>query len=210
LTGKDTLSPYTQAELERLKPASVYIVGDTPSVPAHIYEAIKSLDFAPHVIRIGGKDRYETARMIAEETIRITNRALTEVIITKGLDFPDALASSPFAYMKQIPVLLSQTEALSKDTRDFLITNNITSAVVLGDEKSIAPTARATLTQMGIELVSIGGRDRYETARLITEGLLNRYQITPSLIGVAKATDFPDALAGSASVGARGGILVLT
>ncbi|MCL2504202.1 MAG: cell wall-binding repeat-containing protein, partial [Coriobacteriia bacterium] len=50
----------------------------------------------------------------------------------------------------------------------------------------------------------------YETAEAIARHALDNSLATKGFIGVATGSNFPDALAGGAAAGARGGILVLT
>ena len=52
----------------------------------------------------------------------------------------------------------------------------------------------------------IVGSDRYDTAARVA----GVFFVNPTMIGVASGTNFPDALAGGAHIGMRGGPLLLT
>ena len=56
----------------------------------------------------------------------------------------------------------------------------------------------------------VAGADRYETAARIATFGLERGLATGSYIGVATGSNYPDALAGGAVVGAENGVLLLT
>ena len=61
-----------------------------------------------NVIRIAGKDRFETAEKIAEKVIELGGNS-EEYALANGLNFPDALFLSPFCIKNDIPLLLYDT-----------------------------------------------------------------------------------------------------
>jgi putative cell wall-binding protein len=210
ITEGSSLNASTQNELMRLKPATVYIAGGTGSVFPSVEAALKSLSFSPDVIRIGGTDRMETSRMLAEETDKARTNSSNHVFLAAGTNFADALAVSPFAVKEKMPVLLTDSDTLSADADRYITQSSISSVTILGGTASVFGAIETQLKDRGIAVERIGGTDRYETAAMIAIELCSRYNINPSVIGIAKGTDYPDALCGGAALGQNSGILLLT
>lgn len=55
----------TLAELNRLAPETIYIVGGTAVVSQAVEDALVALSFAPTVVRIAGTNRYDTAATLS-------------------------------------------------------------------------------------------------------------------------------------------------
>jgi len=70
LTDKDSLTPETLAELKRLGVKNVYIVSGTAVISEMIEFQLAKEGIA--TLRLGGKDRYETAVNIAKELHKIS------------------------------------------------------------------------------------------------------------------------------------------
>jgi putative cell wall-binding protein len=88
------------AEIRRLEPSTVVIVGDETAVPVHVQQEIETL--APSVRRIGGSDRYSFAANFAADqwpggAVRSTR---------PGDLYPDALAAGPMSWVANGPLLL--------------------------------------------------------------------------------------------------------
>lgn len=91
LTKGETLQPSTAAELTRLKPKRIVVVGGPDVVSNTTQQQLGSL--APEVVRLAGADRYETARAVTRD-MRGTREAAMVALAT-GTDFPDALSAGP-------------------------------------------------------------------------------------------------------------------
>lgn len=108
LTRGDTLQPATAAELTRLKPQRIVVVGGPDVVSSAAQQQLRSL--APAVVRLAGADRYETSRAVARD-MRGTREAAM-VSLATGADFPDALSAGPsVAALGGSLVLVGQTLA---------------------------------------------------------------------------------------------------
>jgi putative cell wall-binding protein/uncharacterized protein YkwD len=212
LTPKNNLDNYTRAQITRLKPQTVYIAGGTGAVSAKVQEQIAALAVHPKVKRISGEDRYATALNIAREAISLDSTTPTELFLATGESFPDALAVSPFAVQKNIPVLIIPASGITTAVKQFIASNGIKAVTILGGTHAVsAKTQSALATLLGARNVSrLDGSTRYETAARIVNDLLARYQITPTVVAVGSGESFPDALSGGASLGARGGVVLLT
>ena len=98
----------TEAALGDLGIEQVVILGGTAAVGEDVADELESLTGnAP--IRVAGENRFGTAAEVlafAQDTAELA-WAPTEVLVTSGLNFPDALAGGPLGGERQAPILLS-------------------------------------------------------------------------------------------------------
>ncbi|HEX9550698.1 MAG TPA: M14 family zinc carboxypeptidase [Candidatus Limnocylindrales bacterium] len=139
ITRRDALPAPIAAELRRLAPARVVIVGSTGVVSDAVAAAIRS--FVPTVERASGPNRYATAVDIGARLLPDA----TSVVIATGLNFPDALAAVPLAGSLGAPILLVEPEAVPSVTRDALIARAPTGIAVIG---STAAVGQITLGEL--------------------------------------------------------------
>lgn len=163
--------------------------------------------YAPKVGRLGGANRFDTARLISTQ---FPGGADT-VYLASGFSFADALAGSPAAARGQVPstlssdgrpapVLLVALDGIPTATRTALDTLRPTSIVALGGERAVPEAILRGLRSQGYAVQRVAGDDRYGTAAKIA--LLSGSDVP--LVYVASGADpsYPDALAG-ASAAAR-------
>lgn len=196
LTGRDQLAAEARAELERLRPDRVILVGGHAALGAEVEAGVAALPWlgAGAVTRIAGADRYDTAARIAARIVPDLRR---EVFLATGTAFPDALAGAALAARWQAPVLLTAPDHLPAPTRDALAgaTAPLDELVVLGGTAAVTTDVADEAGRVaGVAPRRIAGRDRYETAGAVAAHV-------PSFTHAVVATgrDFPDALAGVAA-----------
>lgn len=199
LTNRTGVPAATLAELRRLEPASIVLVGGTPTVSASVED---ELELIASVTRIAGADRYETSAMIAEHAFTTAAQAMAAT----GRNFADALAAGPVAALLDAPVLLvnGQHEP-GASTRDALRSLGVQHIVVVGDTPSVDAATMASLSETRTS-ERIAGATRYETAARLSQ----EFAAPASSVYVASGAMFPDALAASAVAGASGFPLLLT
>lgn len=201
LTRPTALSSATRAELERLEPAQVVIVGG----PAAVLPAVEAqiADLGADVTRHEGGDRYETAAAIAGTYETGAER----VYLASGEQYPDALVGSAAAAIDGAAVLLTRADHLPEATGDALAALAPTEVVILGGTVAISEEiAELVAEQSGAEVTRVGGLDRYATAQQLAE----RFESPVDLAFVASGVDYPDALTGAAVAGSRGLPILLT
>lgn len=181
-TNRLTLTSETAAEITRLKPGKVVILGGTVAVSPEIEEQLRQ-SYA--VQRIGGFDCYETAAKIAAEL-----GYKGKVVIATGEDFHDALVAAPLAAYKGIPMLLTEKNGLPSSTTAALEMIAPTETIVVGKSDAVSDAVLAGLTNAQ----RFSGSDYYETATIAAE----KFGADVSKIFFATGKDFPDALSGSA------------
>lgn len=106
------------------------------------------------VVRIAGKDRFETAEKIAEKVIELGGNA-NEYALANGLNFPDALSGGAYCGKFKLPLLLTDGKSVPEKFKDKPVT-------VFGGEGVVNPE--------GINLKKrLAGKDRFETSYKIAE-----------------------------------------
>ncbi len=201
LTRPTALSSATRAELERLAPENVVIVGGPGAVLPGVEEDIAEL--GAEIVRHEGQNRYETAAAIAGEYGSDTER----VYLASGVTYPDALVGSAAAAIEEAPVLLTRPDHLPEATATALAALEPTEVVLLGGPIAISEDVADLVDEAtGAEVTRVGGGDRYETAGLLAE----RFEGPVDLSFVASGADYPDALTGAAVAGSREVPILLT
>ncbi|NYF09532.1 putative cell wall-binding protein [Leifsonia sp. AK011] len=185
------------AEIARLSPAKIVVVGGEPSVSASVYTQLTAM--TDSITRLGGADRYETSRMLAEYAFGDSGASLA--YIATGTKFPDALAAGGAAGAQDAPVILvnGSTGDLGTATADLLGDLGVTDTRVLGDVNSISDDMFYDIDQL-TNAVRLAGSNRYETARAINADAFD----TAEHAFLSTGANFPDALAGSAWAGKSG------
>ncbi len=127
LTRTGSLPAVVAAELARLDPDAVYILGGPSVVSNAVAAAIGAVAGAP-VTRLSGPDRYATAVAISAGLWTTSD----VVYLTTGLNFPDGVSGSAAAAAVDAPVLLVQTNGVPSVVVQEIIRLQATRVVVLG------------------------------------------------------------------------------
>lgn len=192
----------TEAEIRRLQPQRVVIVGGTASVSADVEQALRSL--APTVDRVGGSDRFGTSRLLAEDAFR---GPVPAVHLVTGRDFPDALSAGAAAARAGGPVLLidGAAAALDAGTVHLIRVLSPDTITVVGGTNVVTDGVLAHAGTLAGTVTRVAGSNRYETSAAIGR----TWGPTPHAY-LANGLMFPDALVGSAIAGKEGAPLYIT
>ncbi|MFV9510496.1 S8 family serine peptidase [Tepidibacillus sp. LV47] len=182
LTESNRITPVTKNEIVRLKAKNVIIVGGIGVVSTNIENELR--DMGLNVSRLGGTDRFDTARKIAEAV-----GPADIAIIAYGLNFPDALAIAPYAAINGYPILLVETKKIPAST--FQALQGRKKTIVVGGTGVISDTVFKQLPSP----YRIAGQDRYQTAVEI----IRKVDASTESVYVATGaeTQFADALTGA-------------
>ncbi|MDN4615961.1 cell wall-binding repeat-containing protein [Leifsonia sp. F6_8S_P_1B] len=184
-----------RAELERLKPKRIVLVGGTSSISAAVERTVVPL--ASSVVREGGANRYTTSWGLADRAFPGTVPA---VYLATAADYPDALSAGAAAARDGAPVLLvdgqaptlhSTVVALIKRMKPTTI-YAVGGAAVIPDKLLASVRPVATVTRLG-------GTDRYATAAAV-----GATWTSATRAYIASGQNFPDALVGSSVAGSQG------
>ncbi|AFM00510.1 N-acetylmuramoyl-L-alanine amidase [Desulfitobacterium dehalogenans ATCC 51507] len=152
--------------------------------------------------RLSGQDRVGTALSISEKGWTSADT----VILCEYADFPDSIASTPFAASLNAPILLTQGTALDSRVRDEIKRLQPSKVILLGGTGVLKPTIEEDLGKFDfpITVERIGGQNRYETSIHLAQRVPNDTVI------LANGDDFPDALSAASFAGIKQIPIILT
>lgn len=206
LTGATSLPAATAAELLRLKPRYVIAVGGPTLISNAVLNTVAGYTLSGRAFRTYGADRYTTAALIAIQNFEAYGPV---AYVAFGGNFPDALAAAAAGGMTGAPVLLTATNSIPSATIAALQILHPTTVVVVGGtgvvSTAVANALKAYTTSNSVSRLS--GPDRYATAAAISAAT---FAPGVEIAYVAFGGNFPDALAGAAAGGYRGGPVLLT
>ena len=195
LTPTGGLPAEVSAEIKRLAPTRVVLMGGEGVLPRKIADQVRAVVPAAKVERLSGLDRYETSRAAA-----LSGGASTEVLIATGKDYPDAISAAAVGNSRGIPVLLiNGTRArLDTPTVDALRKLGVRSATIIGGTGVVPDSVQRHLTELGVTTKRLQGIDRYAT----NEAIVKAYYSSSALkVLFASGDGFPDALSASVLAG---------
>jgi putative cell wall-binding protein len=206
LTEPNRLTPATEHEITRILPAgsTIYVLGGTSALSPTVAARLTALGY--HIHRLGGTDRYATARAIAHEL-----GDPTRIIIATGHDYPDALTAGPLATKLGAAILLSDGPTLDPATAAYVRhslaapTTGKANVTTVGGDGTRAVQDIAD----GTPWLNLSGPDRYTTATAVASQFTANAGSVHS-IGIATGTGFADALTGGALMATLGSPLLLT
>lgn len=196
LTNKDQLNSDTEAELKRLGVKTIYIIGGTGVISPAVESKLKSMKI--DVIRLAGKDRYETSVKIAEQL-----DAPNQLAVTTGDDFSDALSIAPFAVMKNMPIILVPKGYVPDCVKKYVSSVKIDKTYIVGGTDIISDDVSKSFSNP----YRIIGSDEYQRNIQIIKTFSNNIQW--DTIYIATGNNFPDALSGSVIAGRESSPIVL-
>lgn len=194
------LSSQTQAELQRLAPKRITIVGGPGAVSDEVAADLRGI--AP-VTRVAGADRFATAARLAE---LVPNAPI--VYVATGAAFADALVGGAAAAKQHGALLLTDRDQLPAATADSLKRLRPARIIVLGGTGAISSSVEAALVDLHAGTVErIAGSDRYATAAAVTR---DAFEPGVAATFVVTGQSFGDALAATPAAAAAGAPLLLT
>jgi putative cell wall-binding protein len=204
LTSKASLPASISAEITRLGATKAIILGSPDAVSSNVASQVAGLVGAGHVERIGGANRYDTARKIALK-VRAEGGVNDRVVVATGLNYPDALAVAGWAAYMRYPILLTKTDTLPPETRAAVATLAPAGAIVVGGPTTVSDGVKNALPSA----IRLAGATRYETARVVAEyAAANGCSFSNTFL--ATGGGFADALGGAAMAARRAGVMLLT
>ena len=165
LTNTTTLPTPIKAELTRLKPGRIVVLGGTTTISNAVKDALRAFTSTP-VERVSGADRWSTSAAISAATY---SPGVPVAYIASGRVFTDALSGAPAAGRAGGPVLLTNTTTLPTPIKAELTRLKPGRIVVLGGTTTISNAVKDALrafTSTPVERVS--GPDRWSTSAAIS------------------------------------------
>ncbi len=196
----------TAAELTRLKPQKIVVLGGTGVVSDAVLKTALAGYTGGNVVRYAGASRFATAADISAHTF---GTGVDVAYIANAYNFPDALAGAAAAGTVAGPVLLvGPTGAINASTAAELTRLKPQKIVVLGGTGAVSDAVLNALKSYatGGNVVRYAGASRFATAADISA---HTFGTGVDVAYVANAYNFPDALAGAAAAGTVAGPVLL-
>ena len=158
LTMSDMLDSGVADFIEDYGVSTVYVLGGRAAVSRSVENDVLALENEPEVMRLAGENRYATAARIAEElgagSAWCGSSDAAAIVVNGGdVSLLEAMVIGPIANRLQLPVLLTHSEMLPLDTADFLITEDIEHAVIVGNTDSVSTAVQSDLRANGVSTV---------------------------------------------------------
>ncbi|MEP6855089.1 MAG: cell wall-binding repeat-containing protein [Pedococcus sp.] len=139
LTSPTKLPAETTAALKRVKPSDVIVLGGPSSISNTVLSQVRTaVGSRVPVTRIGGSNRFATAAMASADTLT----SAREVLLTNGMQYPDALSGAATApYFGGRPVLLTRAECVPAETLAEIKRLGATKVTALGGPSVVSDAA---------------------------------------------------------------------
>ncbi|MGA1836128.1 cell wall-binding repeat-containing protein [Herbiconiux sp. 11R-BC] len=203
LTPADRLVPAVSAEITRLAPKKIVVVGGPNSVSPAVFSELQGIA-SESTVRLAGADRYEVSRNVVDYAF---GEGATTAYVATGTNFPDALSASAAGGSFGAPVLLVNGPAATADdaTKAALTGLHVTSLKIAGGPNSVSTGVEAALNTVA-PVTRLSGADRFEASVNINADAFTRAKD----VFIATGLNFPDALAGAAlAAGAKAPLYVV-
>lgn len=205
LTPGDGLADATAAEIERLGASSAVLLGGQSALGQAVVDDLENLELT--VRRIGGPDRFATARLVADEQPDVGEYLLAE---GRNADpnrgWPDGVSAASLGAAAGVPVLLTLQDRLPAATAAALGADD--DVTIIGGTAAVSEAVANEVDMRVADVNRISGPTRYATSAAVADEALGR-GASAATTWVATGRDWPDALVVSAAVGTTRGVSLL-
>lgn len=213
LTDRDVLSPGVDAEIDRLAPERVWLLGGPAAISQQVEDALAG---RAEVRRLQGDSRFSTGAAV----VSAIEPSAQEVLVALGSApdpnraWPDALSAGAFSVIDDAPALAlvnpgdipASTLQLLQDLRAG--DPSVTTARILGGAGAVSEAVAQQLGAAGFDVVRTSGASRYGTSAAAATEVLQHVTGSLPLI-LASGANFPDGLAAAGLTARLGGLLLL-
>jgi putative cell wall-binding protein/peptidoglycan/xylan/chitin deacetylase (PgdA/CDA1 family) len=199
-TASTAVPAVTTAELARLKPGRIVVVGGSGAISETVRTQLAGLSVGG-AQRVAGADRYATAAAISAAFFPTAGT----VYVATGTNFPDALSGGAAAARQGAPLLLVRA-TVPATTMTELNRLHPSRIVVLGGSGVIGQGVVDQLKTVTANVVRLAGADRYATAVAVSRAT---YPTGAAQAFIATGLAYPDALAAVPAAGRIGAPILL-
>jgi putative cell wall-binding protein len=215
LVSKNTLPSATAAEIKRLKPTRVYLIGSGATISKAVSSKVTSACPAgAKVMRVEGNDRFVIANnmlKVVQAEAKANSIKVDTVYVASGDESDEALSVAPLLAKTARPILFVHKASVHAATVAALKASGIKKVVVLGNTKVVKSAVEKSLRKPGYRVTRISGLDRYKSSMAIAKhALALKVGFSWKRLGVAAPISWPDVAAWAASNGVTGSLVVLT
>lgn len=200
LTKKKSLPAPVAAELKRLKPKNILVLGGPLAITDSTVNKLKSYGT---VKRVAGKNLYETSTEIAGSW-----STAPTVFVATGERFEDAMSLAAVASGRKAPMLLTKRSSVPATTLKQLKRLKPSRVYLAGGPLAISATAEGQLRRAvpNAKVVRYAGSDLYKTSAKIATAFWSGGSQRQF---IATGSAFQDGLTGSVAAGYNGAPMLL-
>ena len=208
-----TLPSIVAAELDRLHPAGIGVVGGSGAISDAMVSQLQA--HATDVFRIAGADRFETAAYLSDYTVDLDQAQQPiypkTVYIANGIGFADALSGGANAAREDGPLLLTKATSLPDPTAATLDVMQPTKVVIMGGTGVVSSAVQSAIAAIvpSAQIVRIAGTDRFDTSAKASLYAFPTPAGVVTSVWLANGNNYPDALAAAPVVGLFGDVSLL-
>jgi len=217
LTQGSRLPSSTKKAIEEIAKANpgvrVHLIGGTSVVPDARWNDIRKISGVSQIKdRVYGSTRYSTSAAIARAVVAEMGEHRIQGVLIVAVDNPnaffDALAASPIAYARAMPMIGVKKSTLEPAAMNVL-ENELVGKPLYFVNSDAFVTRGVKMAMGGASPTSLAtSSDRYTAATQIAQAAVNRDWMTRANSGMA--AKLPDALTGGTYIGMRDGVLLFT
>lgn len=196
LSYTGSLPLVTKQELTDLKVKKVILVGGTGVLSDDILSDLQKMGIASN--RLAGNDRYETALVVASQF-----SDASQIAVTTGEDFADALSIAPIAAIKNMPIILVPKNSIADDALGLIKQHKLSKTYIIGNTDQISDH----VAQQFPNVERITGATKYERNIAVFKKFST--ELNSNYVYVATGNDFADALTGTALAAKNNSPIVL-
>ncbi len=213
ITERDKLTAETKAEIDRLRPSRILVMGGELVVTPRCFQQIQAL--CPQgTTRVWGGDAQATAVKIYEAGSSM-GWGDTAILATSD-GYWDALSIAPYAYAHHAPIFLTASNensvyrVPSQQTLDAIREGGFRRVIIVGGELAVFSTVEGSLRMYGAsEVKRLAGGGALDTSVKIARWEVESEGMNIDHLSVATSNGYWDALTGAALAGRQGSALVL-
>ncbi|USK49608.1 Ig-like domain-containing protein [Bacillus sp. CMF12] len=194
LTTKNSLPEETLAEIERLKAKNIVLIGGSGVISDQIKSNLLSKGHT--VTRIGGKTRYDTSLLIAQELDKLVD--VHTVYMAYGHGEPDALSIAAQSGQAKQPIILTERNAVPAKTYSWLKGEGLDTSYFIGGKGVISPVILDEVNKITSKNVlnnRLSGINRQETNAKVIEAFYMQSELPTIMVAHSHTAKLVDALA---------------
>lgn len=138
ITPPNSMPKVVEEKIKEIKPSKIYIIGGKDSVSDSIESKLK--ETSKDIVRIQGKDRYETSMNIC----KYFGEGSDSIAIASGEAFPDALSGSAVAAKLKASIIITD-EANADKVKNYVDSQKFQKVIILGGEGAVSKAIEKSL-----------------------------------------------------------------
>lgn len=150
----------------------------------------RSVSANNRVYRYAGLNRYDTAVKVSQA--HYGDGRSSNVVITNGLNFPDALAAISLAKQLNAPVLFASVDTITNNTKAEIKRLGVRNAYIIGGTSAVNSSVESAVRSITGSVTRIYGANRMETAIEVAKKTMSYYKGDTAIL--VTGSDFPDAV----------------